>query len=157
MKVPKEKKLALLYKYGCQCAYCGKEFDIEQCSRLVVEHKVPVSRGGSNDLSNLTLSCRPCNSKKGTKTLIEYREYLKQDARRKLDSLAVVLERWTLCNPSVLSCGQEAIDKQIEQIAQAYNLMSQLIESTEVRFPYDIINDTEGTSLSAWQEKSYNE
>jgi len=37
-----------------------------------LEHKIPVSRGGSNDYDNLGVSCKRCNNKKGAKTVDEY-------------------------------------------------------------------------------------
>lgn len=46
------------------CSYClgpGSE----------IEHIVPLARGGENSLENLTLSCRPCNLRKATKTPLE--------------------------------------------------------------------------------------
>ena len=45
----------LLHKWGRKCAYCGT-----QNSPLEIEHILPKSRGGSDRVSNLTLSCRKC-------------------------------------------------------------------------------------------------
>jgi hypothetical protein len=49
----------LLEKWGRKCVYCEKE-NIP----LEVEHIIPKSNGGSNRISNLTISCRSCNEKK---------------------------------------------------------------------------------------------
>jgi 5-methylcytosine-specific restriction endonuclease McrA len=49
----------LLEKWGRECAYCGTGD-----TPLEIEHVVPRSRGGSNRVSNLTLSCHPCNQSK---------------------------------------------------------------------------------------------
>lgn len=57
----------LLEKWGRACAYCGAK-DVP----LQVEHVVPRSRGGSNRISNLTLSCGPCNKAKGAMTAEEF-------------------------------------------------------------------------------------
>ncbi|MCG3212649.1 MAG: hypothetical protein FOGNACKC_06324 [Anaerolineae bacterium] len=57
----------LLGKWGRKCAYCGAEN-----TPLEVEHLVPRSRGGSNRVSNLTISCRPCNQAKGSQTAAEF-------------------------------------------------------------------------------------
>lgn len=51
---------------GGICLCCGKK------SKLTVDHVVPLSRGGSNDISNIQPLCASCNSKKRTKT-IDYR------------------------------------------------------------------------------------
>ncbi len=45
-----------------QCTYCaapGTDAELE------VDHIIPVARGGSNHMSNLTTACRACNQKKG--------------------------------------------------------------------------------------------
>lgn len=38
-----------------------------------LEHQTPKSKGGSNDRTNLVLSCSACNQDKGTLTLDQYR------------------------------------------------------------------------------------
>jgi 5-methylcytosine-specific restriction endonuclease McrA len=62
-----EVKEYLLEKWGRKCVYCGKT-NIP----LEVEHIVPKSRGGTNRVSNLTISCHKCNQKKGNKTAQEF-------------------------------------------------------------------------------------
>ena len=52
----------LLEKFGRKCSYCGK-----QNTPLEVEHIIPKSRGGSNRVDNLCISCRTCNQKKEIK------------------------------------------------------------------------------------------
>ena len=56
----------LLHKWEGRCAYCGKE------GKLEMEHVQPRSRGGSNSVNNLIVACRPCNEKKGNKSLAEF-------------------------------------------------------------------------------------
>ncbi|PTD93359.1 hypothetical protein C9439_01890 [archaeon SCG-AAA382B04] len=50
----------LLEKFDYECAYCSKS-DVP----LEVEHITPKSRGGSDRVSNLTISCVDCNQEKG--------------------------------------------------------------------------------------------
>lgn len=57
----------LLEKWERKCAYCRKSG-----MALEIEHITPKSRGGSNRVDNLTLSCRPCNVAKGNKTAAEF-------------------------------------------------------------------------------------
>ena len=57
----------LLEKHGRKCFYCGKAV-----SDFEVEHMLPKSKGGSNRIDNLTLSCHDCNEKKGTLTAEEF-------------------------------------------------------------------------------------
>ena len=62
-----EVKEYLLHKWARTCAYCGKTK-----LPLEVEHITPKSRGGSNRVANLTLSCRACNEKKDKQTAAEF-------------------------------------------------------------------------------------
>lgn len=39
-----------------------------------LEHKIPLSRGGNNNITNLAISCPKCNLKKGVKTEQEFRQ-----------------------------------------------------------------------------------
>ena len=59
-----ETKQYLIEKWGRDCVYCGKPN-----LPLQVEHIVPKARGGSDRVSNLTLSCEKCNQKKGAKDI----------------------------------------------------------------------------------------
>ncbi|UKP00571.1 RNA-guided endonuclease IscB [Nostoc sp. UHCC 0870] len=61
----------LLEKWGRQCAYCGAKKVPFQ-----IEHIHPKAKGGSNSITNLTLSCEKCNTKKGTRDI---KEFLKKD------------------------------------------------------------------------------
>jgi 5-methylcytosine-specific restriction endonuclease McrA len=57
----------LLEKWQRTCAYCGKQ-DVP----LQVEHICPRATGGSNRVSNLTLACEPCNTRKGAKPIEQF-------------------------------------------------------------------------------------
>lgn len=83
----------LLTKWGRMCAYCGK-----QNVPLQVEHLVPRSRGGSHRISNLTLSCGPCNQKKGNQTAVAFGfPHLMHQAKAPLkDAAAINASRWAL-------------------------------------------------------------
>jgi len=67
-----KKFLISLEKY---CHYCGFRFhdDIGPGSRLVtIDHKIPLSRGGGEDIENKVVCCMPCNVEKGSLTYHEY-------------------------------------------------------------------------------------
>lgn len=83
----------VLEKWGRKCAYCGA-----QNVPLQVEHIVPRTRGGSNRISNLTLSCEACNLKKGVKTAAEFGfPEIQAKARRPLKDVAAINStRWVL-------------------------------------------------------------
>ena len=55
-------KESLVEELGLVCQGCMREFD--HPAYLEVDHKMPRSDGGTNDRSNRTLLCRPCNGRK---------------------------------------------------------------------------------------------
>ena len=83
----------LLEKFNHTCAYCNTT-DVP----MEVEHIHPRSRGGSNRVSNLTLSCRPFNEKKGNQTASEF-GYPEVEAQAKTplrSTAAVNATRWEI-------------------------------------------------------------
>lgn len=62
-----EEWLALLLAYAHRCAYCGAE------GLLHADHRIPLSRGGTNYISNILPACPPCNQRKHRLTDEEYR------------------------------------------------------------------------------------
>jgi hypothetical protein len=50
---------------GC-CFYCGKRKPLSR------DHNVPLSRGGTNDITNILPACTNCNSQKRTRTAEEF-------------------------------------------------------------------------------------
>ena len=91
----------LLEKWHRTCAYCGAH-DVP----LEIEHIVPRSRGGSDRVSNLTLACRPCNQRKGSRSIEDFLKRqpallnkIQDQARAPLkDAAAVNATRWALFN-----------------------------------------------------------
>ena len=60
-------KQYLLEVHNHTCVYCGAT-----SVPLEIEHIIPKSRGGSNNISNLTISCTICNRRKSNKTASEF-------------------------------------------------------------------------------------
>ena len=54
------------------CVYCGELLYSSFDKDIHIDHKTPISRGGSNDISNIALSCATCNLQKGAKTAEEF-------------------------------------------------------------------------------------
>lgn len=62
-----KKRQAIIDRDSAACVYCGvTEETIE------IDHVIPVSRGGSDDESNLVAACKPCNRDKGAQTPEEW-------------------------------------------------------------------------------------
>lgn len=64
----------LLEKQDWKCAYCRC---VLYPDNQVLEHMTPLSRGGTNDRSNVCWACWDCNTRKGTQT---YDEFMKRSA-----------------------------------------------------------------------------
>lgn len=58
-----------LFAQNPYCTYCRCQLHWEEST---IDHVVPLSKGGTNDMENLALACEPCNSRKGGKLLGEF-------------------------------------------------------------------------------------
>jgi 5-methylcytosine-specific restriction endonuclease McrA len=85
----------LLEKFDYKCIYCGKK-NIP----LEVEHIIPKSRGGSNRVDNLTISCHDCNQEKDNQTAEEFGcPNVQKQAKKTLKSTAFMnIVRWKIVN-----------------------------------------------------------
>jgi len=52
--------------YGNRCYYCGCD------GKMTIEHRIPLSRGGTHYPANIVPACKSCNCSKGTKTESEF-------------------------------------------------------------------------------------
>ena len=64
------------FRDGFRCVYCGYEGTLLKTFNLVLDHKVPLSRGGGDAIANLQTTCVACHADKGQTTDTEYRLYL---------------------------------------------------------------------------------
>jgi hypothetical protein len=81
----KRLRSAIFQEYDGHCFYCGKLLVWEQYwIGWQIDHAIPKSRGGSDGLENLRLSCPRCNEQKNTRTIDEYREYLREKSLKRL-------------------------------------------------------------------------
>lgn len=69
-----EQQLRWKYEYyGKRCYYCDISISINE---LTEDHRIPLSRGGTDWIANIVPACRSCNSRKGNKTEQEYKNWL---------------------------------------------------------------------------------
>lgn len=60
-----------------RCYLCTAPLDR---NKINVDHKTPVSQGGSNDEENLGLTCATCNKEKHGKSVEQYRQWQRESA-----------------------------------------------------------------------------
>lgn len=65
-----QNNIAKLRYDNTHCWYCGCK--VSTPNNLTIDHIFPRSKGGSNDIDNIFLVCKNCNSSKGDKDLIEW-------------------------------------------------------------------------------------
>ena len=61
-KQKRAKKAKLSKVFGLRCWHCKDYFLLEN---LTLDHLIPRSKGGSDSLENLWLTCSPCNHSRG--------------------------------------------------------------------------------------------
>lgn len=72
MKIPEHEKpssqlvirFSVLKRDGFKCIYCGRS-PLHDNAVLEIEHVIPRSKGGTNEMNNLVAACRECNIGKG--------------------------------------------------------------------------------------------
>lgn len=62
------RKRIVFNKTNGRCFYCGTVIP----EMWEIEHKIPLSRGGSDDIDNLVPACVECNRRKGDRTSVEF-------------------------------------------------------------------------------------
>ena len=70
------------------CWYCGKKINPFEVRAFAIDHFVPRSLGGSNNLDNLVPSCCGCNSIKGNRPIEDFRRNLSGATRLNREQLA---------------------------------------------------------------------
>ncbi len=65
--IPKWAKRAVFFRDRGRCVLCRRDLSdlLTLESRAAFDHMVPLAQGGINDVANLQLLCRECNSRKG--------------------------------------------------------------------------------------------
>src|SRR5256885_10896465 len=71
----------LVRTHGGRCAYCGNTAVLEP------DHRVALSRGGSNRIENILPACHPCNARKHRMTEAEFRARLAAENDGRPDTL----------------------------------------------------------------------
>jgi len=80
-----EKEIEALYKLQKgECYYCGNKLGKLGIKKAFdKDHIKPLAMGGTNWLSNIALSCQPCNNKKHSKSEKEFWQVLEKDFGKK--------------------------------------------------------------------------
>jgi len=59
-----------------ECTYCRRRLSASKAGKPQMDHRLPISRGGTAATHNLVLACKRCNQIKGNCTEKEFRDLL---------------------------------------------------------------------------------
>ena len=110
------------------CYYCGLPFPYFRTrgkpgirtSWFQIEHKTPISRGGTNDPANLCLACKTCNRLKGTKTEEEFLRGKPPGYLEKEEDLSRQMGRPVKINPAADPEFQSIVRQYLSQLDAKY-------------------------------------
>lgn len=115
------------HRDGGLCFYCETEVSP---FRAQVDHVVPISKGGPNEVANLALSCGPCNIKKGARNVEEYIGDLRHRAWE-------LLEQAGLAFYALPGINTHRDEKDFE-IAQMFGRIADYIRDRDLEFPGEL-------------------
>lgn len=93
-------KAKILAKSGGRCCKCGDKLSVNS---MTVDHYIPLSQGGNNDIVNLIPLCKNCNYAKDS-NIIDPVDYVKYIGEKHLKELKQLYElyindyKWYKCN-----------------------------------------------------------
>ena len=136
-----------------KCQYCGKSApDVV----LEVDHIIPVSKGGDNDISNLITACFDCNRGKRDKKLTDKQSVkLQKEELDKLNARREQLEMIAEWRKELFNLMNESIDKIVEIINREFYLDIHLTDYGRRNFSKRIkkygVKETLESSLIAFE------
>ena len=65
-----------------KCAYCGRHRNIKY---MTIDHIIPISKGGTDDMSNLQCTCKACNNLKEDMFPSEFTDFIRHILRNSME------------------------------------------------------------------------
>ncbi|MCH7549599.1 MAG: HNH endonuclease, partial [Candidatus Krumholzibacteriota bacterium] len=136
--IPKSTRFEVFKRDKFKCQYCGAA---APNVLLEIDHIQPVSKGGTNEITNLVAACADCNRGKGARELSDDTVVRKQ--RHQLEELQERREQLEMMMEWARSARSVAVDA-AEHVAEYWN---------QVAGPDFFVNDTGLKKLRKWLRK----
>lgn len=75
--IPLNLRKAVIDRDGKRCVFCDEDLTDKE---IHLDHIIPEAKGGHTTMQNLQVTCRKCNTSKGTLTEAEFIHKLRQRA-----------------------------------------------------------------------------
>lgn len=95
-----DERSAILKSTGSKCACCGRKLTTKT---LTVEHIIPISRGGTNDMENLTALCETCNKDKSNLLYLPRSFYMALIGSTGVKRMDNMVRKWFKNNPETIN------------------------------------------------------
>lgn len=94
-----DERTAILKSTDGKCACCGCKLTTKT---LTVEHIIPISRGGKNDMENLTALCETCNKDKSNLLYLPRSFYMALIGSPNVKRMDDMVRQWFKNNPEII-------------------------------------------------------
>ena len=123
----------ILSKTNNKCAYCGK--CLNEDDHWHIDHIVPKSQGGSNNIENYFASCSICNIRKNFRTPDEFKIMLIEQLQKKIEDASFQY---------LLYIYQYLGKEDREELNNAYLDLLMHIQNANIKFYYESIGALDG-------------
>jgi hypothetical protein len=110
--ISKKNRFDVFKRDGFKCQYCSSQ---PPTVILEVDHIMPVSKGGKNNIDNLITACFNCNRGKSNKELTSIPKSLKE----KSENLKIAKEQYLMLQKAIKQ-NQDVISKGIDLVESIY-------------------------------------
>ena len=108
-------------EYGNTCAVCGKS------GKLTIDHIIPLSKGGTNDIDNIQPLCPTCNYTKSDMLMEEFVEYMERKDKDVLIAIKELLKHdWEDSNKTFIETGDMQAKDNCEYIRYLQDQIAKL-------------------------------
>ena len=139
MRVTKKIKEQLLVEAEGKCEYCGVAVNEHTA---IIDHKIPLSKGGGSDIENLAIACPKCNILKADKILSGISNPMVESAAKLWIHAYLNSPKVTLFI-SIVGLVVIALSIYQSEVSRKEQIEQKLLRNSEFKTQIQQLNDTE--------------